>query len=93
MGMGDHLRAGRSAEAQYMSGWTSLLTAGDLEELREALRRGRTTSLEREAPAIRLRVRVSTQRAGPVWAVPMLVRLERWGPGTYSTQLLEVWRR
>ena len=70
-----------------MSGWTSLLTAGDLEELREALRRGRATSLEREAPAIRLRVRVSTQRAGHVWAVPMLVRLERWGPGTYSTQL------
>ena len=40
MGMGDHLRASRSAEAQYMSGWTSLLTTGDLEELREALRRG-----------------------------------------------------
>lgn len=72
-----------------MSGWTSLLTAGDLEELREALRRGRATSLEREAPAIRLRVRVSTRRAGPVWAAPMLVRLERWGPGTYSTQLFD----
>ena len=46
--MGDHLRASRSAEAQYMSGWTSLLTAGDLEELREALRRGWVTSLEWE---------------------------------------------
>lgn len=73
-----------------MSGWTSLLTAGDLEELREALRRGRATSLEREAPAIRLRVRVSTQRAGPVWAVPMLIRLEQWeGTGVYSTQLFD----
>lgn len=74
MGMGDHLRASRSAEAQYMSGWTSLLTAGDLEELREALRRGWVTSLEWEAPALRLRVRVSTQRAASVWSVPMLVR-------------------
>lgn len=58
-------RASRSAEAQYMSGWTSLLTAGDLEELREALRRGWVTSLEWEAPALRLRVRVSTQRQRP----------------------------
>ena len=72
-----------------MSGWTSLLTTGDLEELREALHRGRATSLAREAPAIRLRVRVSTRRAGPMWAAPMLVRLERWGPGTYSTQLFD----
>ena len=73
-----------------MSGWTSLLTAGDLEELREALRRRRATSLEREAPAIRLRVRVSTQRAGPVWPVPMLIRLEQWeGSGVYSTQLFD----
>lgn len=73
-----------------MRRWTSLLTAGDLEELREALRRGRVTSLEREVPAIRLRVRVSTQRAGPVWAVPMLVRLEQWeGTGVYSTQLFD----
>lgn len=55
-----------------MSGWTSLLTAGDLEELREALRRGWVTSLEWEAPALRLRVRVSTQRAASVWSVPML---------------------
>ena len=67
-----------------MSGWTSLLTAGDLEELREALRRGWVTSLEWEAPALRLRVRVSTQRS-----VPMLVRLERWTPGQYSTQLFD----
>ena len=89
MGMGDHLRASRSAEAQYMSGWTSLLTAGDLEELREALRRGWVTSLEWEAPALRLRVRVSTQRAASVWSVPMLVRLERWFPGQYSTQLFD----
>lgn len=89
MGMGDHLRASRSAEAQYMSGWTSLLTAGDLEELREALRRGWVTSLEWEAPALRLRVRVSTQRAASVWSVPMLVRLERWTPGQYSTQLFD----
>ena len=66
MGMGDHLRASRSAEAQYMSGWTSLLTAGDLEELREALRRGWVTSLEWEAPALRLRVRVSTQAVASV---------------------------
>ena len=72
-----------------MSRWTSLLTAGDLDELREALRRGRATSLEREAPAIRLRVRVSTQRAGPVWPMPMVVRLERWEPGKYSTQLFD----
>ena len=85
----DHLRASRSAEAQYMSGWTSLLTAGDLEELREALRRGWVTSLEWEAPALRLRVRVSTQRAASVWSVPMLVRLERWTPGQYSTQLFD----
>ena len=91
--MGDHLRASRSAEAQYMSGWTSLLTAGDLEELREALRRGWVTSLEWEAPALRLRVRVSTQRAASVWSVPMLVRLERWTPGQYSTSYLTVWRR
>ena len=55
-----------------MSGWTSLLTAGDLEELREALRRGWVTSLEWEAPALRL-----------------LVRLERWTPGQYSTQLFD----
>ena len=59
-----------------MSGWTSLLTAGDLEELWEA-------------PALRLRVRVSTQRAASVWSVPMLVRLERWTPGQYSTQLFD----
>ena len=73
-----------------MSRWTSLLTAGDLDELREALRRGRATSLEREAPAIRLRVRVSTQRAGPVWQVPMLIRLEQGeGTGVYSTQLFD----
>ena len=73
-----------------MSRWTSLLTAGDLDELREALRRGRATSLEREAPAIRLRVRVSTQRAGPVWQGPMLIRLEQWeGTGVYSTQLFD----
>ena len=65
-----------------MSGWTSLLTAGDLEELREALRRGWVTSLEWEAPALRL-------RAASVWSVPMLVRLERWTPGQYSTQLFD----
>ena len=100
MGMGDHLRASRSAEAQYMSGWTSLLTAGDLEELREALRRGWVTSLEWEAPALRLRVRVSTCPASRAWSVPYLIRLERWRPGMYSTQyfdsaeaLREEWER
>ena len=72
-----------------MSGWTRLLTAWDLEELREALGRGRVTSLEWEAPALRLRVRVSTQQVAPVWSVPMLVRLERWFPGQYSTQLFD----
>lgn len=72
-----------------MREWTSLLTAGDIQALEEALARGRAEVLEREVPAIRLRVRVSTQRAGPVWAAPMLVRLERWGPGTYSTQLFD----
>ena len=46
-------------------------------------------SLEWEAPALRLRVRVSTQRAASVWSVPMLVRLERWTPGQYSTQLFD----
>ena len=70
-----------------MRRWTSLITAGERETLQAALLRGRVMALEWEVPSIRLRVRVSTQRAGPVWAVPMLVRLERWGPGTYSTQL------
>ena len=64
-----------------MSGWTSLLTAGDLEELREALRRGWVTSLEWEAPALRLRVRVSTCPATRAWSVPYLIRLERGGLG------------
>ncbi len=93
MGMGDHLRASRSAEAQYMSGWTSLLTAGDLEELREALRRGWVTSLEWEAPAL-CGWRVSTQRAASVWSVPMLVRLEM-DPRPVHTapSYLTVWRR
>ena len=54
-----------------------------------AHRRGWVTSLEWEAPALRLRVRVSTQQAAPVWSVPMLVRLERWFPGQYSTQLFD----
>ena len=72
-----------------MSGWTSLLTAGDLEELREALRRGWVTSLEWEAPALRLRVRVSTCPASRAWSVPYLIRLERWRPGMYSTQYFD----
>ena len=73
-----------------MSGWTSLITAGERETLRAALLRGRVMALEWEVPSIRLRVRVSTQRAGPVWAVPMLIRLEQWeGTGVYSTQLFD----
>lgn len=70
-----------------MRRWTSLITAGERGTLQAALLRGRVMALEWEVPSIRLRVRVSTQRAGPVWAVPMLIRLEQWGPGTYSTQL------
>ena len=73
-----------------MSGWTSLITAGELETVRAALLRGRVVALEWEVPSIRLRVRVSTQRAGPVWQVPMLIRLEQWeGTGIYSTQLFD----
>lgn len=72
-----------------MSGWTSLITAGEREALRAALLRGRVMALEWEAPSIRLRVRVSTQRAGPVWRAPMVVRLETWEPGKYSTQLFD----
>lgn len=73
-----------------MRRWTSLITTGERETLRAALLRGRVMALEWEVPSIRLRVRVSTQRAGPVWAVPMLIRLERWeGTGVYSTQLFD----
>ena len=72
-----------------MRRWTSLITAGERETLQAALLRGRVMALEWEVPSIRLRVRVSTQRAGPVWQVPMVVRLERWEPGKYSTQLFD----
>lgn len=72
-----------------MRRWTSLITAGERETLRAALLRGRVMALEWEVPSIRLRVRVSTQRAGPVWPMPMVVRLERWEPGKYSTQLFD----
>ena len=73
-----------------MRRWTSLITNGERETLRAALLRGRVMALEGEVPSIRLRVRVSTQRAGPVWAVPMLIRLEQWeGTGVYSTQLFD----
>lgn len=89
MGVGDLLRADYPAGAQYISGWTSLITAGELETVRAALLRERVIALEWEVPSIRMRVRVSTQRAGPVWPVPMVVRLERWEPGKYSTQLFD----
>ena len=72
-----------------MSGWTSLLTAGGSGGTAGSSAPGWVTSLEWEAPALRLRVRVSTQRAASVWSVPMLVRLERWTPGQYSTQLFD----
>ena len=73
-----------------MRRWTSLITAGERETLQAALLRGRVMALEWEVPSIWLRVRVSTQRAGPVWAVPMLIRLEQWeGTGVYSTQLFD----
>ena len=64
-----------------------LLTDKDLETIARAHRRCREMEVERTLGA--LRVRVSTQRAASVWSVPMLVRLERWTPGQYSTQLFD----
>ena len=64
-----------------------LLTDKDLETIARAHRRCREMEVERTLGT--LRVRVSTQRAASVWSVPMLVRLERWTPGQYSTQLFD----
>lgn len=60
-----------------MSGWTSLLTAGDLEELREALRRGvgHIPGVGGTGPPA---AGAGEHPAGSVrLSVPMLVRLER----------------
>ena len=65
----------------------NLLTDKDLETIARAHRRCGEMEVERTLGA--LRVRVSTQRAASVWSVPMLVRLERWTPGQYSTQLFD----
>ena len=64
-----------------------LLIGKDLETIARAHRRCREMEVERALGE--LRVRVSTQRAASVWSVPMLVRLERWTPGQYSTQLFD----
>ena len=67
-----------------MRTYAGLLSDGDLDVVREALRRGRKVELVRERPG--LRVRGSTQRAGPVWGTAWTVRLEIWRPGVYTTQ-------
>ena len=64
--------------------WAGLLSDGDLDAVREALRRGRKVELVRERPGLRLRV--STQKAAPAWGAARTVRLEVWRPGLYATQ-------
>ena len=63
-----------------------LLSRNDRNALRSAMARGREIVLEREMGSFRMRA--STVAARPVWGVGMLVRLEEWDRGTYSTQYL-----
>ena len=78
--------------------WAGLLSDGDLGTVREALRRGRKVELVRERPGLRLRV--STQKAAPVWETAWTVRLEVWRPSLYTTQqfggveemIMQLWR-
>lgn len=72
-----------------MNQWTSLLTCEDRDAFQNALLKRKVEEMEIEIPSLQLRVRISTQRAAPVWKVPMVLRLEQWGPGLYSTQLFD----
>lgn len=72
-----------------MNQWTSLLTRKGRDALQDALPKKKIVEVELQMPSMRLRIRVSTQRAAPVWKVPMVLRLERWGPGQYSTQIFD----
>ena len=78
---------GAIAAARKWTPMDELLTGKDLDTIARAHRHCREMEIERTLGA--LRVRVSTQRAASVWSVPMLVRLERWTPGQYSTQLFD----
>ena len=64
----------------------NLLSKNDLRALRNALGGGQELVLERSMGGYK--VRASTGPASPVWGVDMLVRLEEWNRGTYSTQYL-----
>ena len=72
-----------------MNQWTSLLTCEDRDVFQNALLKRTVKEMEIEIPSLQLRILISTQRAAPVWKVPMVLRLERWGPGQYSTQIFD----
>ena len=63
-----------------------LLSRNDRNALRSAMAQGREIVLEREMGGFRMRA--STVAARPVWGVGMLVRLEEWSGGLYSSQYL-----
>ena len=58
-----------------MNQWTSLLTRKGRDALQDALSKKKMVEVELQVPSMRLRIRVSTQRAAPVWKVPMVLRL------------------
>lgn len=64
----------------------NLLSKNDLRALRNALGGGQELVLERSMGDYK--VRASTGPASPARGVDMLVRLEEWNRGTYSTQYL-----
>ena len=72
-----------------MNQWTSLLTRKGRDALQDALSKKKIVEVELQVPSMRLRILISTQRAAPVWKMPMVLRLERWGPGQYSTQIFD----
>lgn len=72
-----------------MKQWTSMFTCDDRDAFQNALLKRKVEEMEIEIPSLKLRIRISTQRAAPAWKVPMVLRLERWGPGLYTTQFFD----
>lgn len=64
-----------------------LLSPNDRKYLRNALRMSRECEMAREWADGSERIRVTTVAADPIWApAKMLVRLECWWSGAYSSQ-------
>lgn len=67
-----------------------LLSQNDLRALQKAMDTGREIQLEREWADGTGRVLASTLEADPAWApAKMLLRVETWGGGWYSSQYFD----